>query len=94
MVGSITLLTLYLQTTPLTGAQKLVQARVWGQGLAVAAIVGLGLVTQIPTPGDELDKLHRADTQHSWIHTLEVENPDLKETLEPEKFQAEQQGSK
>lgn len=65
-VESIALITLYLQTTPLTGAQMLVQVRVWDQGLTtVAAMVGLGLVNQIPTPGDEIDKLHKADTQHS-----------------------------
>lgn len=75
----------------MTGAQKLVQARVWGQGLTVASILGLAALSSIPTPGDEIEKLHKKETQSSWMQTLEMEQPELKAVLEPEKAKKESQ---
>lgn len=87
--ASITAVALYLQTTPMTGPQKLVQARVWAQGATVAAILGMAALSQVPTPGDEIEKLREANQQHSWMQSLEYEQPSLKHALQQVK---EQQG--
>lgn len=72
----------------MTGPQKLVEARVWGQGLTILTILALAGVTTIPTPGDAIKKLHEDDNQHSWIDTLEADQPELKEVLDVEKHKS------
>lgn len=71
------MIALALQSTPMTTAQKGMQARVWGQGLTVAAIIGLGLLSQVPTPGDKIQELQEAHRQHSWMHSLASQQPEL-----------------
>lgn len=57
---------LYIQSQPLSFSQKLVQARVWAQGLTVASLIGIAALTTIPSAGDTLlSKSHSADDQ-SW----------------------------
>ena len=63
---------MYIQTQPLSFAQKLVQARVWAQGLTVASLIGMAAVTQIPSAGDDLvSKSHTAD-DHSWEKSMYI----------------------
>lgn len=69
----------------MTGAQKLVQARVWGQSLTLASIIGFAALSQISTPGDAIEKLRESESQHSWIASLELEQPELKGVLSGDK---------
>ena len=71
-LGSMGLSWLYIQTQPLSFAQKLVQARVWAQGLTVASMIGMAALLQIPSEGDKLlEKTHSADDT-SWEKRLKV----------------------
>lgn len=57
---------LYIQAQPLSFSQKLVQARVWAQGLTVACLIGVAAVTQIPSKGDKLIASGHSADDHSW----------------------------
>ncbi|OCH90969.1 hypothetical protein OBBRIDRAFT_792777 [Obba rivulosa] len=50
-----------------TGAQKIVQARMWAQAITIGTLIGAGIVTQT-----ERAKItaHRGE-DHSWVHMLE-----------------------
>ena len=61
---------LYIQSQPLTFAQKLVQARVWAQGLTVASLIGMAALVQIPSAGDKLISGKGTD-DHSWEKRLQ-----------------------
>lgn len=65
-VTSLGLTFAYIQTQPLSFAQKLVQARVWAQGLTVASLVGMAAITQIPSAGDKIIQQHNDAAEHSW----------------------------
>ncbi|KDN38571.1 hypothetical protein K437DRAFT_259359 [Tilletiaria anomala UBC 951] len=56
----------FIQTQPLSFAQKLVQARVWAQGLTLASLVGMAAITQIPSAGDRIIESHLHAKEHSW----------------------------
>lgn len=56
----------YIHTQPMTFAQKLVQTRVWAQGITLASLVGMAAITQIPSAGDKIIKQHKEAADHSW----------------------------
>ncbi|KAJ1023129.1 hypothetical protein NDA16_003282 [Ustilago loliicola] len=56
----------YIHTQPMTFAQKLVQARVWAQGITLASLVSMAAITQIPSAGDKIIKQHKEAADHSW----------------------------
>lgn len=56
----------YIHTQPMTFAQKLVQARVWAQGITLASLVGMAAITQIPSAGDKIIRSHKEAADHSW----------------------------
>ncbi|KAE8212850.1 hypothetical protein CF327_g3556 [Tilletia walkeri] len=56
----------YIRTQPLSGAQRLVQARVWAQGITLISLVGLAGISQIPSAGDKILKYEKEANQHSW----------------------------
>ncbi|SNX85813.1 uncharacterized protein MEPE_04522 [Melanopsichium pennsylvanicum] len=63
----------YIQTQPMTFAQKLVQARVWAQGITLASLVGMAAITQIPSAGDKIIKSHKEANEHSWREFVPAE---------------------
>ncbi|WFD32450.1 Replication factor C, subunit RFC4 [Malassezia sp. CBS 17886] len=66
---------LYIQSQPLSLSQKIVQARVWAQGLTVACMLGMAAVSQIPCAGDVLREEAHEHENHSWrnvIHDAEL----------------------
>lgn len=69
-LGSMGLSWLYIQSQPLTFAQKLVQARVWAQGLTVASMVGMAALLQIPSEGDKLLHTDKRVDDRSWEKRL------------------------
>jgi hypothetical protein len=66
--GSMVLSWLYIQTQPMSFAQKLVQARVWAQGITVASMIGVAALTAIPSKGDKIIKADKdvANYTNSW----------------------------
>lgn len=66
-VSSLGLTFAYIQTQPLSFAQKLVQARVWAQGLTLASLVGMAVISQIPSEGDKIIKAQKTAQDHSWM---------------------------
>ncbi|KIS67873.1 uncharacterized protein UMAG_03929 [Mycosarcoma maydis] len=56
----------YIHTQPMSFAQKLVQARVWAQGITLASLVGMAAITQIPSKGDSIIRQHKEAADHSW----------------------------
>lgn len=56
----------YIHTQPMTFAQKLVQARVWAQGITLASLVGMAAITQIPSAGDKIIRRNKEANDHSW----------------------------
>lgn len=56
----------YIHTQPMTFAQKLVQARVWAQGITLASLVGMAAITQIPSAGDKIIRQNKEANAHSW----------------------------
>ncbi|PWN32794.1 uncharacterized protein FA14DRAFT_181472 [Meira miltonrushii] len=56
----------YIHNQPMPFSQKLVQTRVWAQGITLASLVAMAGITQIPSAGDKLlyKRDHAAD--HSW----------------------------
>ncbi len=63
----------YIQTQPLSFAQKLVQARVYAQGLTLAALVGMAGITQIPSAGDKILRQKKEADKHSWMEYIPKE---------------------
>ncbi|WFD35741.1 Replication factor C, subunit RFC4 [Malassezia cuniculi] len=57
---------LYIQTQPLSTAQKIVQARVWAQGLTVASMIGMAAITTIPSAGDKYLENQKNEARSSW----------------------------
>lgn len=72
----------YIHTQPMTFAQKLVQARVWAQGITLASLVGMAAITQIPSAGDKIIKAHKEAADHSWREFVPQEP--AKETVKSE----------
>lgn len=56
----------YIQYQPLSFAQKLVQARVYAQGLTLMSLVGMAAITSIPSAGDKIIEEHNHASEHSW----------------------------
>lgn len=54
----------------MTFAQKLVQARVYAQGLTLASLVGMAALTSIPSAGDKIIEEHSHASEHSWRDVL------------------------
>lgn len=56
----------YIHNQPMPFSQKLVQTRVWAQGITLASLVAMAGITQIPSAGDKI--LYRRDhaADHSW----------------------------
>lgn len=56
----------YIHNQPMPFSQKLVQTRVWAQGITLASLVAMAGITQIPSAGDKIlyQRNHAAD--HSW----------------------------
>jgi hypothetical protein len=56
----------YIHNQPMSFAQKLVQTRVWAQGLTLASLLGMAAITQIPSAGDKLLRARDQSADHSW----------------------------
>ena len=83
---------LYIQTQPLSFAQKLVQARVWAQGLTVASMIGMAALLQIPSEGDKLlEKTHSADDT-SWEKRLKEAQLQAQKRPPPAQLTSTKQG--
>lgn len=64
----------YLQSQPMSFSQKLVQTRVWAQGLTLASLMGMAAITQIPSAGDHILEERNHASDHSWrdfVHDTE-----------------------
>lgn len=72
---------LYIQSQPLSFSQKIVQARVWAQGLTVASLLLMAGVSRIPTAGDQLMKEEHEMTNHSWRDMIHDESDNDRETV-------------
>ncbi|EPQ31386.1 uncharacterized protein PFL1_00721 [Pseudozyma flocculosa PF-1] len=91
-VTSMGLTFAYINTQPLSFAQKLVQARVWAQGLTLASLIGMAAITQIPSEGDKIIKQHKEATEHSWKDFVgEVDNDDGSSNEEKQQRQQQKQ---
>ncbi|KAH8105976.1 hypothetical protein BXZ70DRAFT_917627 [Cristinia sonorae] len=51
-----------------TAAQKVVQARMWAQGLTIGVMVAAGILTHQQR---EEAAMHRGNDDHSWVHMVE-----------------------
>lgn len=65
-LGSMGASWLYIQSQPLSFSQKIVQARVWAQGLTLASLLIMAGVTQLPTEADKLMEEESERANHSW----------------------------
>ncbi|WFD44125.1 (R)-2-hydroxyglutarate--pyruvate transhydrogenase [Malassezia psittaci] len=65
---------LYIQSQPLSFSQKIVQARVWAQGLTLASLLVMAGVTQFPTEADELLEEEAQQANHSWRNLIHEDN--------------------
>lgn len=75
----------YIQTQPLSFAQKLVQARVYAQGLTLASLLGMAAITSIPSAGDKLIEEQSHAGEHSWRDMIgESANDDSKQRSGPQ----------
>ncbi|CAO1622216.1 unnamed protein product [Parajaminaea phylloscopi] len=61
---------LWIQSQPLSFPQKLVQARVYAQGLTLASLVGMAALTSVPSAGDKIIEEHAHASEHSWKDVL------------------------
>lgn len=59
-------------------AQKLVQARVYAQGLTLASLVGMAAITSIPSAGDKIIEEHAHAGDHSWRDMIQDDGSDDK----------------
>lgn len=64
----------YLRSQPMSFSQKLVQTRVWAQGITLASLLGMAAITQIPSAGDKIleERHHAAD--HSWRDFVDADS--------------------
>lgn len=88
----------YIQTQPMSFAQKLVQARVYAQGLTLASLVGMAAITSIPSAGDKLIEEHAHAGDHSWRDMIQDDGsddkgPSSKKSQPKQASQPKQQGS-
>lgn len=69
----------YINKQPMPFSQKLVQTRVWAQGITLASLVAMAGITQIPSAGDKI--LYRRDhaADHSWRDFVK-DSPSSQET--------------
>ncbi|UZJ56710.1 hypothetical protein CBS101457_006030 [Exobasidium rhododendri] len=56
----------YIHNQPMSFSQKLVQTRVWAQGLTLASLVGMAAITQIPSAGDRILREREESHDHGW----------------------------
>ena len=56
----------YIHAQPMSFSQKLVQTRVWAQGLTLASLLGMAAITQIPSAGDHILREREQAADHSW----------------------------
>lgn len=76
-LGSMGASWLYIQSQPLSFSQKIVQARVWAQGLTLASLLVMAGVTQLPTEADKLMEEEADRANHSWrSSTSPAKDPD------------------
>lgn len=68
--GSMAISWLYIRMQPMTVAQRLVQARMWAQGLTIASLIGMAAITQIPSKGDALIEEQHAQQMSSWEQVI------------------------
>lgn len=73
-LGSMGASWLYIQSQPLSFSQKIVQARVWAQGLTLASLLIMAGVTQLPTEADKLMEEESERANHSWRSMIREEN--------------------
>lgn len=66
----------YIHTQPMSFSQKLVQTRVWAQGLTLASLLGMAFITQIPSAGDKILKEREQASDHSWQDFIGDSNTD------------------
>lgn len=55
-----------IHSQPLSFAQKLVQTRVWAQGVTLASLLAMAAITQIPSQGDKIIEQQKHANEHSW----------------------------
>ena len=70
---------LYIQSQPMTTAQKIVQARVWAQGLTVASMLGMAAITTIPTAGDKYISEEKKQGEDAWMAIVAKTEQEMKE---------------
>lgn len=60
----------WIQAQPLSFPQKIVQARVYAQGITLASLLGMAALSTIPFAGDQIiqEKIHASE--HSWRDVL------------------------
>ncbi|GAA6047749.1 hypothetical protein JCM3770_001758 [Rhodotorula araucariae] len=83
-VGSMIASGAYIAATPLSFAQKLVQARMVAQGVTVAALIASAGLTQIPNAqgmsDDDIKREERERGMYNWKNTPQHTKSDAKET--------------
>ncbi|BGP37328.1 Replication factor C, subunit RFC4 [Rhodotorula kratochvilovae] len=83
-VGSMVASGAYIAATPLSFAQKLVQARMIAQGVTVAALIASAGLTQIPNAqglsDDDIKREERERGMYNWKTTPQHTKSDAKET--------------
>lgn len=70
---------LYIQSQPMTMAQKIVQARVWAQGLTVASMLGMAAISTIPLAGDKFIADEKKQSDDSWMAIAAKTEQEMKE---------------
>ena len=63
---------LYIRSQPFTVAQRLVQARVWAQGLTIASLLAMAGITAIPSAGDKLIAEQADAKNHTWESVIKA----------------------
>lgn len=66
--------------------QKLLQARVWAQGVTLSGALGMAGLSSIPNAGDELAKTRQQQEHESWKSLLYVQG--VEEYLPPQSRKA------
>ncbi|WFD04706.1 Replication factor C, subunit RFC4 [Malassezia vespertilionis] len=73
-IGSMAGSWLYIQSQPLSFSQKLVQTRVWAQGLTIVSLIGMASLTHLPSAGDKLLEEEKLAEEHSWSDIILEQN--------------------
>ncbi|GEM09227.1 mitochondrial hypoxia induced protein domain protein [Rhodotorula toruloides] len=68
----------YIAATPLTFAQKLVQARMVAQGVTVVALLGSAALTQIPNAQGKSDEDLKREERESTMYAWKKDSPHYK----------------